>query len=127
MLKNIKVGDTVFVVYQKTRYSAPKEPTLEMVVRVGKKYGYIKRYGQEAAFYIDSGVSHHKDSNARANGYGFDVYASEEDYIKERHEADEFRRLQDRLCADRRGPLMSLPADAVQKIHAILDSIKERA
>lgn len=127
MLKNIKVGDTVFVVYQKSRHSQPKEPTLEKVVRVGKKYGYIERHGREAPFYLDSGISYHKESNERVNGYGFDVYASEEDYRKEKHEADEFNRLQSRLISDSWRRLVDLPPDAVQKIHAILDALQERA
>ena len=124
-MKNIKVGDTVFVVYQKTRHGLPKEPTYEKVVRVGHKFGYIHRYGQDAAFSLDDGVSQHKDTNARANGYGFDVYETEADYLKEKHEDDEFVRLQNRLIADSWRKLIDLPPGAVQQIHAVLDSIKE--
>ena len=127
-LKHIKAGDTVFVVYQRSRLAPPNESEYKEVVRVGRQYGYIKRYSLELPFHLDSGVSHHKNSNDRSNGYGFDVYVSEEEYRKERHEADELARLKKRLTGSTFTTfMMELSPEAVQQIHAILDDAKEES
>jgi hypothetical protein len=82
-LSGVKAGDNVFVVWQRRRGQSDENVGAEEVVRVGRKYAYISRYSREQAFCRKTGRSAHGDSNARRNGYGFDVYLREEDYRKE--------------------------------------------
>ena len=120
-MKDIKKGDNVFVVSQRRPHSTVEPRTgMETVVRVGRKYGYIERYGQEVPFSLETGYSEHKDCNARRNGYGFDVYASEEEYRLKQHNAAEKDRLMKRIVGPW-GKLIELPPDAVNEMNAILD------
>jgi len=119
--KHLCVGDVVCVVDQRRRGSLEPEPRSEQVVRVGRKFGYIKGYGDDRPFDLATGVSHHKEGNARANGYGFDVYKSEADYIQEVFRASEFRRLKQRLISGYSSSLVNLSHECVSKIHAVLD------
>ena len=120
-MKDIKVGDSVFVVYQRRRHSTADPRTgIKTVVRVGRKYAYIERYHQEVPFSLQNGYSVHKDCNARNNRYGFDVYASEEEYRLKQHDAAEKDRLMKRIVGPW-GKLIELPPDAVNELNAILD------
>lgn len=92
-LPPLKPGDKVFVVHQRQRGQKEHRTETCEVVRVGSKYAYIKRYRREAAFFKNTGVSVHQDNNARLNGYGFDVYATEQDWLREQHEESEEARL----------------------------------
>lgn len=119
-LADIKVGDKVFVVHQRRRHSKDERSEFESVIRVGRKYGYLGGY-RERAFDLSTGHSvHGKDDNARANGYGFDVYINDEDYRRKELELDEKARLNRRI-SDRWKGLIDLPPDTVRKIHDVLD------
>jgi hypothetical protein len=119
--KHLKAGDVVFVVEQQKRYSAALPPSSKEVIRVGNKFGYIKGHGDDRPFCLATGRSHHKENNMRANGYGFDVYLSEDEYRREVFEASELQRLSDRLIERHASRLVSLSAECVSKIHAVLD------
>jgi hypothetical protein len=120
-LSGVEVGTQVFVVQQRPRNSTEERVSWEAVSRVGRKYGYIQRFSREERFELSTGLSVHGDCNARANGYGFDVYVSEDEYRRVQHADGERRRLQERLV-DRFGRLQADVSDeAVAAIHAILD------
>lgn len=119
-LRNLKVGDTVFVVQQERRGQEPVT-SREVIARVGRKYAYFARYCGEVPFCRETGKSHHPgECNARANGLGFDVYQREEDYRREQHETSEHKRLADRIT-DRWHQLVKFAPEVVAKIHAVLD------
>lgn len=120
-LPPLKPGDKVFVVHQRQRGQKEHRTETCEVVRVGSKYAYIKRYRREAAFFKNTGVSVHQDNNARLNGYGFDVYATEQDWLREQHEESEEARLTERLERNRGCGLIKLPPLVVAAIHAVLD------
>lgn len=121
-LTGLKVGDTVFVVHQRQRHRELQ--TEEGVIdRVGTKYAYLKR-GQHWSmpFCKKTGISvHDRDSNARSNGYGFDVYRKKEDWLLVNKTAKELARLKPRLV-DSWGRPHPFSLDVVMKIHAILDA-----
>ena len=120
--KDLKVGDQIFVVWQRRRGQKEERSRVETVVRVGRKYAYIEQYSREAAFCRNTGRSvHDRDSNARANGYGFDVYLREEDYRKEQFNATEKRRLEKRIVGSY-GRLVDLRPEIVDKFNDILDA-----
>lgn len=121
-LSGIKAGDQVFVVWQRRRRQTEERTETKTVVRVGRKYGYIKAYSQDAAFCLKTGRSvHGNDCNARANGYGFDVYLREEDYRKQQRDAAEKQRLEKRIVGSF-GRLVALSPEVVDKFNAILDA-----
>jgi hypothetical protein len=76
--KHLKAGNQVYVVPQRRQSS---KPSFVEVIKVGRKYGYINQYGRQEPFDLLTGQSvHNDDSNARMNGWGFDVWPSEEAY-----------------------------------------------
>lgn len=120
-LKDLKVGDEVFVVQQKSRYQKTEARTsTETISKVGRQYAYFMDGRWEQKFCRETGQSAHKEWNTRANGHGFDVYLNEEDYHRKQFEAEEFKRLEARLV--RFSNLRHLPPDAVEQIHNILDA-----
>jgi hypothetical protein len=128
-MKRLKVGDVVFVVYQRTRYdtrnATPPRQESQEVVRVGRKFGYVKRYGREEPFELDTGRSSHKESNVRTNGQGFDVYETQQEYERIEHERSEYQRLEVRIRKNS-WSIVELPPDAVEKIHAVLDEVETK-
>lgn len=96
-LKHLKPGDQVFVVHQRSRYQKETHTETLPVVRMGRKYGYVEKYGRESPFCLQTGYSVHNESNVRVNGYGFDVYLSEADWQEEKRRDREKQRLKDRL------------------------------
>lgn len=123
-LRDLKVGDTVFVVYQSRRGDkGERRTTHEVITKVGRKYGYFGSDRFERPFCLCTGKSHHStDCNARANAFGFDVYRHEVDYTKEQRDASELKRLRSRLFDEyQRSGLVALSPDVVEKIHAVLD------
>lgn len=121
-LRDLKAGDEVFVVHiAGRRYNwAVSGKEIQKLTRVGRKYAYFGSGHQEKKFHLDEGWSAHDgDHNARANGYGFDVYLSEKEYIRKSHELKELVRLQERLHGSYDFPKLS--PDTVSRIHAILD------
>jgi hypothetical protein len=120
-ISDVREGTRVFVVHQRPRHATEERVEWKTVVRVGRKYGYIKRFSREERFDLRTGFSTHGDCNARANRNGFDVYVSEDEYRRVQHADAERRRLQERIV-DRLGRLKSdVSDDAVAAIHAILD------
>ena len=122
-LSDVKVGDVVFVAYQVRRRESQRVARPETVARVGRKYGYLStEFRDEKKFDLETGVSvHDKDCNARANGMGFDVYRSEDDYIIEQFNDNQRKRLQSRLVTSF-GRIVDLPPDVVNELHGILDN-----
>ena len=125
-LRDVGVGDTVFVVEQNDRYrqreGKPRKTSSQVVSRVGRKYAYIGEGHLEKKFDRETGISwHHPDHNARSNGYGFDVYVNEQEYVKDQHDKSEAKRLQERMC-DRLGRLYKFTPAVVDAIHEILDA-----
>lgn len=120
-LEDLKPGDTVFVVHQQYRSKEPRRTETRTIAKVGRKYATLESgWRNDELFNRKTGESHHgSDCNARANGHGFDVYRNEQDYIKAKHEAEEWGRLSARLVEN--WHLVSLPPDVVEKIHAVLD------
>lgn len=120
-LRRVKVGDGVYVVPQ----NKSESPFTSVVVKVGTKYGYIKRYRwSDDPFHLKDGRSHHKPNhNARANHYGFDVFSSKAEYdamIASNAEAERLRqRLLSKSPYDRR--LADIPVELVTELHAVLD------
>lgn len=124
-LRDLGVGDTIFVANQNSRWEKrqdlPRETSTQTITRVGRKYAYFQDGREEKKFDRKTGVSWHSpDSNARANGYGFDVYLDEQTYAKTLHEQAEAKRLQTRLVGSF-GQIYELSPSAVQRIHQILD------
>ena len=80
-LRPLIVGQRVYVVAKASREWAKVE-------KVGRKYGYLEG-GRK--FSLESGWSVHECCNGRANGFGFDVFESKEQY------EEQLKRQQDRL------------------------------
>ena len=120
--RDLKVGDLVFVVHQHRRFQDRKQKTETLpIIKMGRKYGYIEKYGREAPFCLETGHSSHQESNVRSNGYGFDVYLTEAEYHQEQHDLKERSRLQPRLV-NSWGRLHDFRPEVIAKIHAILDA-----
>lgn len=119
---DLEVGDAVFVVHQSRRGTSGGRSEHATIERVGRQYAYIKLYSRLSPFCRKTGESvHNVDSNARANGEGFDVYRSEADYCEARLAIERFNDLESRLIT-RLGRLKPLPAAVVQKFIDILDA-----
>jgi len=122
MFENLKVGDKVWVQPQEARYSATKEGEYIPVEKLGRKYAYLAKGFGDKAFCLKTGHSHHPSfENARANGCGFDVYPTQEDYFNAIHAKDESKRLWKRLEKRHWRLIVDLPPQAVSEIHAVLD------
>jgi len=119
-LKDLKVGDDVFVVYPASRYRE-EATSSEVVTRVGRKFAYIDSRRDQLPFCRETGRSHHKCCTVRANGGGFDVWLSERDYRKHVFNFEEKRRLNKRLVGSF-GQLVDLAPEIVDKFNDILDS-----
>lgn len=120
-IRDLKVGDTVFVVHQKKRTEKEHRTEERTVIKVGRQYAYLAGGYYDMQFSRETGQSVHlKDCNARNNGYGFDVYLSRGDWEKLVADTDAKQRLQKRLVKSY-GTLVDLPPEVVGRIHAILD------
>ena len=122
-MSKYKIGDSVFVVHQlsrnQIRNKLPAETNYAKIEKVGRKYAYIER----GRFSIATGESNHSCSTIRANGYGFDVYETEQSYLKKMNEDQEYERLKARLRCDYRFP--ALTPLTVSLINQVLDDSKE--
>ena len=122
LVSPLKVGDHVFVVDQPGR--SGREPIARYlpVTRVGRKYGFVQRFGsRDEAFYLLNGASAGEKQNERANGWGFDVYASEQHWKEETTAVAERERLEGRLLTDWGRLTSKLTPSQVEAIHRILD------
>ena len=120
-LFDCKAGDNVFVVPQERRYSA-ETPFVTTIIRVGRKYAYILRYGRESPFCRNTGESAHSELNVRFNRLGFDVYVNEEEFTYKQAAIAEHKRLSERLLNI--GRLRQLDPITVKKIHRALDEME---
>lgn len=133
-LRDVTVGDYVFVVYQRTegqiRRNDPKLCYPAKIVKKGRKYYYIEGtayyWEPELPFDPDTGESHHKTWKTRSNGYGFDVYLSPAHYHQSETEIEEFKRLKSRIHRNSYGELIDIDHDLVMAIHSILDTNESR-
>jgi hypothetical protein len=75
-LASLKSGDLVLLVEQSHHGRKGRKYWVEVlsILNIGRKYGYILRHDIEEPFDLNTGESVHKDGNARANGFGFDIY-----------------------------------------------------
>ena len=125
-LRELKVGDTVFIVPQKRRHCERESGFEGIVSAVGRKYATAKntsgQWIREFTFHRDSGCSKEDpNSNARVNGYGFDVYSSESDYNIKLHQSQRMASLLNRLDCGYQSKARKLTPEAVEAIHSILD------
>jgi hypothetical protein len=126
-LRDLRPGDEVFVVWGR-RYE-PDNKIRETISRVGREYGYIQKWRQDYRFSLDTGRSvDQKNSNARVNGRGFEVYLTEEAYRKKEYAEAEVKRLAGRLgfghtfgYSDAQRVFGRLHPDTISAIHAQLD------
>lgn len=120
MFDGLCVGDTVFIVPQKR---GPQSIAgLQKVIKIGRKYGYVQGYHDSVPFRLDNGESHSDDYRTRSNGYGFDVYFSEADYLAKKEAREQFARLCNRLYANTWKDIIGMSPQAVMSMHAILDA-----
>lgn len=121
--KHLKPGDQVYIVPQRRRSG---EPHFVEVIKVGRKYGCINEGFYDEPFDLLTGRSvHSKDSNTRANGYGFDVWLSKEAYETHIATIEASTRLVTRLEALRHSKYSDILDKAhpelVADLHAVLD------
>ena len=121
MKEKPKAGQQVFVVHQVPRQRTGKsgESHHAEVLRVGTKHCYLLIHGREQAFDWRTGASVGGVDDARANGFGFDVYDSQADWAKQQRDIHQLRELGERLISH--GRLRFMPPECVEKIHAVLD------
>lgn len=114
------VGYQVFVVPQ---HRGPKSISgTQPVVKIGRKYGYVMLYDSPSPFCLETGRGDPNDQhNARANGFSFDAYNSEAEYMEIKTAKDERERLAKRLRDLIGFDGVKLSHPAVMRIHAILD------
>ena len=126
---DVKVGDRVFVVFQRRRNdrSAPRTET-KAVKKVGRKYAYLndERGTWAQRFKRENGESFHgpeHGANERANGFGFDVYRSRAEWEQVKAGKAEAKRLTKRLV--QAGLLVRTGArvrqEWVRDMHKLLD------
>jgi len=126
-LRNVKVGDTICVVWQRPERD-PKPPVIEeqVVEKVGNKYLYFTKHGWNIIkIDMNTGESVHDDTCVRSNGRGCNAYVSESVYLQEQEAKKQFAALERRLT-DRSyyGLRKDIPHRVVMKIHAVLDEAK---
>lgn len=116
------VGQEVFVVHQTSRWRPEAREEYVRIAKIGKKYGYLEGQGREIdrRFSLSTGWSCDDGHNTRANGMGFDVYASREEYQKKQFAKTEHERLASRLIGGFR-QLEPMSPQTVERIHKILD------
>lgn len=119
--KHLKPGDQVFVVWQKQRFQRQQVMGAVPVVKLGKKFGYITKFAETVPFCLQTGQSHHKCTNARTNGYGFDVYSNKEEYLALINKQVEAERLCNRLLPPYSYRLFPMSHECVMQLHAVLD------
>jgi hypothetical protein len=122
LFKDLKVGDKVFVskLPDSRIKNAVRTGEYKTVVKLGRVYGYLEGGILESpAFRLENGHSHHADGNARSNGWGFDVFPSEEAFIYSCAVTEAIGRIQSKLNANT-GCISALPDDAILKIDKII-------
>ena len=125
--KDLKPGDEVYVVRQRSRWSSPSEPEYRPVTKIGRQYGYVQMsaYASEK-FCLTSGASVHiPNHNQRTNGYGFDVFLSKEHYEEWRYAEETVNKCRTRMYKFFGGlGTPDLPLAAAEEILAVFDKYK---
>lgn len=117
-LRDLKPGDTVFVVPKKRCHVSGEH----VIAKIGNKYGYIDTQYGNPKFNLETGNSADTGSNDHANGYGYRVFLSEDEYNKYAWEQERFEDLALLLCLPwNRHSLKQLPPHVVEAIHDILE------
>jgi hypothetical protein len=121
---NLKVGDNVFVAYQNDRYrnskGLPIETSYETIVKVGRKFGYIRKYRDDKPFDLYTGRSHHNpDHNVRSNGGGFDVYLNPDEFKQYFEAVENAHKLS--AIINKMSFISSLTAAQVKKILEVIE------
>lgn len=117
-LVDVKVGDLVYVAWQGR---GGRANGYVEVTKVGREYAYFSLDLSNYRFHRENGLSaDERDSNARANGWGFDVYLTELDYTNLMHYQSQAKRLKERLV-DGWGKIKNLPPAVVDRMHELLD------
>ena len=123
-LRDVKVGDTICVVWQRPDRSNSAPIIEERVVeKVWTRYLYFTRHGWNIIkIDTNTGESVHDDTCVRSNGRGCNAYVSESVYLQEQEAKKQFAALERRLT-DRSyyGLRKDIPHRVVMKIHAVLD------
>ena len=118
---DLKPGDSVFVVHQLRRGKSERKTLAATVEKVGRKYIHIQDGWFCEKFCKLTGRSAHSDCRTRSNGYGFDVYLCEADYLQEQHQQNEAVRLKTRLITGSWKELRKFDPNVVDAIHKTLD------
>jgi hypothetical protein len=124
-LRDVKVGEAVFVVPQKRRHGNQEPGFIAVVSNVARKYATASHdegnWNRIYEFVRESGASKEgPDSNARVNGFGFDVYHSESEFLEAQRQHQIRTSLPGRII-DRWGRLQIMPIACAEQIHAILN------
>ncbi len=122
-MRKLKVGDQVFVVHLpawRAKEGDPRKTNHATIEKVGSKYGYIRNGRGLEPFHLTTWKSVDKSGCERANGWGFDVYDSREQWEAKERAEKELARLRARLVGNW-GELNPIDPKTVEAIHAILD------
>jgi hypothetical protein len=124
-LRDVKVGDAVFVVPQKQRHGNQEPGFIAVVSKVARKYAIANHnkgnWNRIYEFVRESGASKESpDSNLRVNGFGFDVYHSESEFFEAQRRHQIRTSLPGRIV-DRWGRMKIMPHACIERIHAILN------
>lgn len=125
LVGKLKAGDVVYVVRQ--RYRGQKGEAVSGVATVTKvtKYGYVCVNNVESPFSKLTGESVHvPNHNQRSNGYGFDVYTTEEDYLATKQHFERLSYLRRELNFYEWD---SLSRQAIEQIYQIVVSENQKA
>lgn len=123
-LRDVKVGQSVFIVPQKSRHSQQEPGFTAVVTKVARKYATAQtndgKWKREYEFNREFGSNKEKpDSNVRVNGFGFDVYHDVAEVVEQERQCQIRGALPARLV-NSWGSLKDIPIECVEKIHALL-------
>jgi len=123
-LRDVTVGQSVFIVPQKSRHAKQEQGFAAVVTKIGRKYATATatdgKWKREYEFNREFGSSKEKpDSNVRVNGFGFDVYHDVAEVVEQERQR-QVRALLPARLVNRWGSLKDIPFECVEKIHALL-------
>ena len=126
--KKYKVGDVVFVVPLLTRFAMrrgdQRQGKFEAITSVGRRWAHVG--DERTPFDIATGRSHDSSGCNRANGLGYDVFDSREQWEQAELTRKAKDSLRDRLHSYNIAlVIQSLTHDQVNRITAILDEARE--
>lgn len=126
--KKYKVGDVVFVVPLLTRFAMrrgdQRQGKFEAITSVGRRWAHVG--DERTPFDIATGRSRDSSGCNRANGLGYDVFDSREQWEQAELTRKAKDSLRDRLHSYNIAlVIQSLTHDQVNRITAILDEARE--